>query len=258
MVKKAVAEVEDLNIVHLRDIYVENGFVAIKNFFTREQCDSLLSLLDSYRSNYDERLNAGEFKGVISDNNYSKNNKRVVYWYNFTDTYNEVNTFVKNKKLHSIAENLISAPAKNVVYWIKQVEGDYIDRSDVLTNEKYHSDSVGLNAVRALVYLNDIDSEEKGPFYYVKHSHLKKPLSLRPFTLSKEEMCNRKGIPLFAEKGDVIFADVNGYHKAGRPKNGLRSTLQILFVSETADYFNRLFNYTTYAKEAKNESAISK
>lgn len=250
-------DLKGINLEQLKEIYEKQGCVTIKHFFSKEQCNQLVSMLDKTHSNYDELANAGVFKGVSSEKNYSDERKRAVYWYNFSDGNDDVNKIVKDGNLHQLCEYLISAKAKNIVYWIKQVDGDSAKNANYLTNEKYHADSVGLNATRVLVYLNNITDEEKGPFYYVKGTHLSKPLFAELFPPLLEKFCNSRAEPILGEAGDVIVVDVNGYHKAGRPISGIRSTLQILYVSETADYFNRLFNYTTYVKEAKNEGVVS-
>jgi hypothetical protein len=250
-------DLKGLNLEQLKRTYRKTGCVTIKKYFTKEQCDQLLSMLDKAHDHYDELVDAGLFRGINSDKNFTEDNKRAVYWYNFSNKNNDVNNFVNNKELHQLCEYLISSKAKNIVYWVKQVDGNLAKHAKYLTNEKYHADSVGLNAIRVLVYLNDITREEDGPFYYVQETHLNKPLVSSLYSPLLEKYCNSKAEPILGEAGDVILVDINGYHKAGRPISGLRSTLQILYVSETADFLNRLFNYTTYVKEAKNEGAVS-
>ena len=252
-----ISKLQGVNLTQLKKSYTKDGYVTVKSFFTKEQCDLLLSMLSDKHHNYDELVNDGEFKGVSSDKNFSQHNKRAVYWYYFSDKWDDISKIVKNEKLHQLCEYLISSKTKNILYWIKQVDGDLAKCAKSLTNKKYRAGSVGLNAIRVLVYLNDINKEEGGPLYYVKETHLKKPLFAAVYNLFLQKFCNKKAEPILGDAGDVIFVDANGYHKAGRLESGLRSTLQIVYVSEVANYLNRIFNYTTYVKEAKNEGAVS-
>jgi len=239
----------------LKKVYKKDGIVVIKNYFTKKQCEKVTLYIQKYQDDYEKYKNEGKFKAVDTKTNYTKEGSRAVFWYSFPDGNEVIGDMVNNFKLHSLCNYLTSSRTRKIVYWVKQVLGGRASNTSILTNECFHIDTVGLNAIRVLIYLNDIKSSENGPFIYMKTSHLKKPLMKRFYKPDFSRFYKQEATPIYGDAGDVVLVDVNGYHKAGRPLIGCRSTLQILYVSEAANYLNKIFNYTTYVKE--NESSFS-
>lgn len=94
----------------------------------------------------------------------------------------------------------------------------------------FHFDSNSLCNLKAFLYLEDVSDSHQGPFTYVKGSHLnrfenwnkleKRPSMWRFYDEQIQEHYSDKITPVFANAGDVIFANTSGFHKAGQVAAG--------------------------------------
>ena len=105
----------------------------------------------------------------------------------------------------------------------------------------FHSDPNSPKFLKFFIYFQDVD-EKGGPFCYVEGSHKKKfpgwqsPYRQPDTTINKNY--DKEDIKyLTANKGDLLMADTNGFHKGIRPIDQERIMLTLDFVAH-AEQFN--------------------
>ena len=114
-------------------------------------------------------------------------------------------------------------------------------KKDTFGTQFFHFDSNSLCVLKAFLYLEDVSSLHQGPFIYVKGSHLhrfenwtkqeNRPERWRYYDEQIQNYYSDKIIPVFANAGDIIFANTTGFHKAGRiSKKNSRYMLTLNFL----------------------------
>jgi len=221
-----------------------DGIIVLNSFFNTSTCDEVLSIIDETILNEKNNNPSNNIKTINNEQLYH-NDKRVIYSFDFSDTDSLVNSLVHNSELKNICETLISANLNFAQHWTKRVfaRDSDADADNKLMNERWHQDSVGLNSIGFIVYLDDVD-EKQGPFEYVTGSHKQNIDNVYDYVKAN----STKAIKYYGKKGDVIIANVAGWHKANMVTDGQRDTLQVLYISKWADKINKVFKYGTYLK----------
>ncbi len=227
--------------------YKKNGLVVLSNFFSIEECDKILTIVDdTIKICKNGSLYSTKIKTIDSDQIYY-NSKRLIYSFDFKDTDSYINKIVNNTKIKEICEYLNHSKLKPIQHWTKRVyPRNELQNHKIMMNESWHQDSGGLSMIRFIVYLNDVD-EEQGPFEYIKGSHKKEIKDISKYIKNNRD----KIMKISGKKGDVIIADVTGgWHKANKVISGQRDTLQVAFMSPLSDKINKLIGFGTYLKKS--------
>ena len=104
----------------------------------------------------------------------------------------------------------------------------------------FHSDPNSPKFLKFFIYFQDVD-EKGGPLCYVEGSHKKKfpgwavPYR-QPNTTINDKYDEEDIKVLTANKGDLLIADTNGFHRGIRPINQERIMLTLDFLAHVEDF----------------------
>jgi hypothetical protein len=129
----------------------------------------------------------------------------------------------------------------------------FASRSDARQSQLWHRDREDLYIFKVFVYLSDID-EGAGPFTYARGSHPKGRLRRQPgYFLEgnvkrssdehmQEAVPKDEWLSCVGQKGTIIFADTQGYHKGGLARERDRLMYTCMFTSpasQSEEFFRR-------------------
>ena len=134
---------------------------------------------------------------------------------------------VLNERIISICSNYFGF--KPYLTFIKCVKS-YANKLNDHDTQHFHIDESAIKLLKVFVYLNDVNSKNDGPFYYIKKSFLdakkKWGLKLRWDEKYLKSIYGKKNfIPILAKRGDVIIANTIAFHKGLKPLKKNRNIL---------------------------------
>lgn len=213
--------------------YRRTGLWVVPGMLPVEQVLSLQEIMDSHdAAETDISFGARDFN----------EGRKVVSWYDLDGKEDQVTAIAHDSAIESTASAVTGVPQRMVRHLMKRVRADEARGAEgMLTNELWHADSTGLHGVRLLAYLSPVPQASLGAFQYLKGSH-RRPRG------EEHGITSFCGMP-----GDTAIVDVTGQHRAARPTQGVRDTMQMLFVSPLTDVMNHLLYYPTYVKDAAKQ-----
>ena len=225
----------------LLEQYQKDGIVVLPKFFSQEDCQKIIAILEDSISKEKENKLEKNIKTIKNTQVYN-NGKRVIYSFSYPKDFEDIYKIVENPELKSICEYLNRSKLIEMQHWIKRVYAVAENKEKRLMNESWHQDSGGLSMIRFIVYLRDID-EKQGPFQYILGSHTKNIKNPSVYITKNPD----KKFIVKGKAGDVVIADVtSGWHRAGIVSQGERDTLQVAYTTKFSDTINKIFNFGSY------------
>tara|TARA_R100000008_G_scaffold85583_1_gene75915 strand:+ start:778 stop:1557 length:780 start_codon:yes stop_codon:yes gene_type:complete len=216
-----------------------------ENFLDRDVLKSIKTTVDWF---IEERINLYPIRKVIDGRlvslEYEEHNQPIEY---LTDLSNleqdtpsvrienpllnipELVDVVFNKDLYNeIKTNFQLIPTIEYVKIVRHFPNKYLN----MVNE-WHYDNFGEKGIRvAVIYLDDIQNIEDGPYVCVENSDKNKISNERSIFSDNEveDYYNKEAFkPVFGNMGDVIFSKGNILHKSIKPSAKERTVLIINF-----------------------------
>tara|TARA_B110000003_G_C16651054_1_gene534146 strand:+ start:1659 stop:2375 length:717 start_codon:yes stop_codon:yes gene_type:complete len=202
-------------ITRIRD----KGFCEIEDYHQKNKyADNLLN-------HFEHIKNKINFKDLIK--NKHQNKTKEDYRIYITKFFDEkiLKEFVYSDQLNKFAKSYFKRKAKVISYdiWLDTPSNNIAKSTQI-----YHRDGDSFFLLKAFYYLSDVNLDN-GPFQYMEKSHynaneLSKDYLLR---FGSKSLKNCVG-----NKGTLILADTNGYHKGLKLKKNYRVMLNIMFKNK--------------------------
>ena len=246
----------------------EDGFYILNDYFDKNKVDLIRKKVDFF---FEKNLHLGEAVNIkhLSDEELktygAARDAAVRKNPNFFIDKKILNSGLDNYKdltngrsvtdpLYNIPEILDFATSDTIIEYAQNYLGSklvkigFIKLRRFFTNNNkefdtnyFHYDDNSKKLFKSIIHLSDIESEEDGPFVYVKGSHQKKINESNKNTINKymrtdDEIQQFYGqeniVNCLGKKGSVILADTLGYHKGTKNTSKDRYVLYINYVLE--------------------------
>ncbi len=152
-----------------------------------------------------------------------------------------------HSKIKSIASHYFGVmPYLTFVKLVKSYKNKYKDHDTQL----FHIDDNSVNLLKCFIYLNDVNSKNDGPLYYIKYSFK----NIRNYwgknlRWSEKRLLNIYGkenaIPICAKKGDVILVNTIAFHRGIKPSKKNRYCIIANYGLHPDFTYNNKFDLTS-------------
>ena len=206
------------------------GRVRISQFITQEEAETLFSEIQNFsgRCDISDRLYNSMGEWMIDDlaePRFHTNQYDLL-------THEKINRIAGSEVLLNVSRDYLGcAPIlASVQSWTTRPITSGVTDPQVLDAAAmaYHCDSDYFGFLKVFILLTNV-GPSNGPFTFVEKSHkAHRHVSGR---MRDEEVVRPGDIEFFGEgvPGDVFIVDTRGWHKAGVPKNGIRTMLQFVY-----------------------------
>ncbi|OAB58137.1 hypothetical protein AY600_01045 [Phormidium willei BDU 130791] len=223
------------------DLFRRDGFVVIPEYYPRQDCERLRHDLEGLLSAYHQDIDFkdGSYIRHPSENQQRKADSGVSRIYHIDKKIKKLQSLRYDDSIMRLITLYTGKPFYSGVLWYQY------NRSQEDTRY-FHVDIFGLQQqIKSIAYLEDVPLE-KGPFCYIKGSHLDINLIRRRYESTQppgqdsgymEEEIRpilQNSVPVCGSAGSLIIADVGGAHR-GLPQNQSRSILMQSFYSRPGD-----------------------
>ena len=226
--KQLEKRLNDIEKTYLEELK-KNGVVAIPNFFSEEECNTMIDAFENIDEKYAK---------------YFDNDKRIFGIEKLSSIHKEL--FHDNEMFKKIGEAYIGEELILQTTMAAKIVAD--------KNVKYgsgggwHRDSFS-KQFKAIAYLNDV-SMENGPFMYIKTSHTLENIKKVLFELKRDtypgnyrysdeeiekikEILNQDISYITAPKGSLVLADIRGLHTGAPLKKGVRYSVFNYYIAKS-------------------------
>jgi hypothetical protein len=237
-----------VNSKHLKDLN-EKGYTIIKNLFPNKIIDEIkidfkkqIQELKNIHLPRDLRSKKKDKNNIV----FSKLDEKTFLsgekkFKNLTDSIKlkdplinipKIINLLLNKKIKSITSNYFGCmPYLTFVKLVKTYKNNMKENDTQL----FHIDDNSVKLLKCFIYLNDVNSKNDGPTYYIKGSfkNINKYWG-KKLRWSEKELLNiyekKNFIPIYAKKGDVILANTIAFHRGIKPKKKTDTSLLPIMV----------------------------
>jgi hypothetical protein len=266
--------------IHSRDVknlldLKKNGYCILKNVFSKKLINDLnfkfqaqIKNLDNISIPRDLRKRKKNIESIYS----SKIDKDIFIsgekkFRNFTDSIKLKDPLINlpelidcslNKRIISMCSNYFDCiPYLTFLKCVKT----YKNKIKEHDTQHFHIDENSVKLLKVFIYLNDVNSKQDGPFYYVQKSfkniNKKWGQNARWNESYLKKIYGKKNfIPILAKRGDVIIANTVAFHRGIKPMKKDRN-IAILNYGMHIDFtFNNKFDITStiLKKQYKNQT----
>jgi hypothetical protein len=265
------------------EIYLSNlnrdGYCVLKKVFTKQYIDGLNSNfqkqvkgLNNISIPRDLRLKNKNIENIdlpkINDALFLSGEKE---FRKFTDSIKLKDPLINlpelidcslNKRIISIASNYFGCiPYLTFLKCVKT----YNNKIKEHDTQHFHIDENSSKLLKVFIYLNDVDTEDDGPFYYIKESFrdINKQWGKRARWEDKyiENIYGSKNmIPILAKRGDVVIANTVAFHRGLKPVRKDRNIIILNYGMHVDFTFNNKFDITSsiLKEDLENQSPLNR
>ena len=253
----------------------KNGYCILKNVFSKKLTDDLnlkfqtqIKNLNNISIPRDLRKQKKNIESIYS----SKIDKDIFIsgekkFRNFTDSIKLKDLLINlpglidcslNKRIISMCSNYFDCiPYLTFIKCVKT----YKNKIKEHDTQHFHIDENSIKLLKVFIYLNDVDSKQDGPFYYVQKSfkNINKMWGQNARwneSYLKKIYGKRNFIPILAKRGDVIIANTVAFHRGIKPMRKDRNIVILNYGMHIDFTFNNKFdiNSTILKKQYKDQT----